>query len=123
MSDSKSGANHPMFGKTHTEDTRAQMSKSQQLVDRSGANHPMYGRTGALNPMFGRTGANHPMFGITPTNAMTINVYTKDNVLVHSFPSQVAVAKWLGIKQYTVSRFIKTGKVWNNQYTFRNSSL
>ena len=35
-------------------------------------------RTGALNPMFGK-------FGITPTNAMTINVYSIDNVLVRSF--------------------------------------
>jgi hypothetical protein len=41
--------------------------------------------SGANNPMFGRTGANNPMFGITPTNAMTVNVYSIDNVLVRSF--------------------------------------
>jgi NUMOD3 motif len=62
-----------MFGRTHSEETRAQMSDSQKLVDRTGANHPMYGKVAA--------------------NAMTINVYSAvDNELVHSFPSQVAAA-------------------------------
>ena len=60
----------------------------------------MYGRTGANNPMYGRTGANHPMYGksgeLSP-NSIQVNVYSIDKVLVHSFSSQVAVAKWLGI--------------------------
>jgi len=70
------------LGYKHTEDTRAQMSKSQQLVDRSGENNPMYGRTGENHPMYGkshsdetraqisksqqlvdRSGENHPMYG------------------------------------------------------------
>jgi len=105
----KSGALNPMYGKTHTPESRAQISKAN-----SGANHPMYGRTGTLNPMYGK-------YGITPTNAMTINVYDIDNVLVHSFPSQVAAAEWLGVNQSTVSRYIKSGKVWNNLYRFINS--
>jgi len=72
-------------------------------------------RTGALNPMFGK-------FGITPPHAMTVNVFhSLDNVLVRSFSSQVAVAKWLGINQSTISRYIKSGKVWNNLYRFVKS--
>jgi hypothetical protein len=57
MSNSLSGENNPMYGRT-------------------GENHPMYGRTGALHPMYGRTGANHPMYGKVPTHAMTVNVYS-----------------------------------------------
>jgi hypothetical protein len=72
--------------------------------------------------MYGRTGANHPKFGITPTNAMAINVYDIDNVLVHSFPSQVAVAKWLDINQSTVSQHIKSQKAYNKLYVFQKSS-
>ena len=60
------------------------------------------------------------MFGITPTNAMTIYVYSIDGTLINSFYSQVAVAKWLGVNQSTVSRHIKSGKVWNKLYVFRN---
>jgi group I intron endonuclease len=121
----------------HSEETRAKISDSK-----SGANNPMYGRTGAQHPMYGRTGANHPSYGkvpanafqsgannpmygrygITPTNAMTIDVYDLDNVLVRSFTSQIEAAKWLGVSNVTVSRYIKSRKVWNNKYTFRKSS-
>jgi hypothetical protein len=97
----------------------------------SGANNPMYGRTGELNPMYGRTGELNPMYGKVPANAfesgnvpanaMTINIYDIDNVLVHSFPSQVAAAKWLNIPRTTFREYISTGKVWNNQYIFRKS--
>src|SRR3954469_19184945 len=46
-----------------------------------------------------------------------------DHVLVRSFSSQNAVANWLGIDNSTVSRNIKSGKVWNNLYVFRKSSF
>jgi len=87
----------------------------------SGANNPMYGRTGANHPRYGRThspeskalisnsksGDNHPMFGKVAANAMTINVYSLDNVLVRSFISQVAAAEWLGVSNFTVHNIIK----------------
>src|SRR3954468_6148263 len=112
----KSGALNPMYGKTHTPETRAKLSEAN-----SGANNPMYGKSGALNPMYGKSGALNPMYGIVPANAMTINVYDIDNVLVRSFTSQVAAAEWLGVNQSTVSRHIKSGKVYNNLYIFRKS--
>jgi group I intron endonuclease len=128
----QSGANNPMFGKSHSDETRAKIS---ELPAQTGANNPMYGRTGTLNPMFGkshsdetrakiselpaktgannpmygRTGANHPMYGKVAANAMTINVYSIDNVLVRSFTSQVAAAEWLSVNQSTVSKYIKSG--------------
>jgi len=48
-------------------------------------------------------------YGITPTNAMTINVYDIDNVLVRSFTSQVEAAEWLGVSNVTVHNYIKSG--------------
>jgi predicted transcriptional regulator len=60
-------------------------------------------------------------YGITPTNAMTINVYDIDNVLVRSFTSQVEAAEWLGVSNVTVHNYIKSGKVFNNLYRFENS--
>jgi len=102
MSDSKSGANHYLYGRTHTPESKAQMSDSK-----SGANNPMYGRTGAL----------HPRFGITPTHALTVNVYSAvDNQLVRSFSSsreglsRVACAKWLDVSNKTVRNYIKSGQ-------------
>jgi group I intron endonuclease len=108
MSDSKSGANHYLYGRTHTPESKAQMSDSK-----SGANNPMYGRTGAL----------HPRFGITPTHALTVNVYSAvDNQLVRSFSSRVACAKWLDVSNKTVRNYIKSGKVWMDKYVIRNSA-
>jgi len=117
----KTGALNPMYGRT-------------------GANHPNYGKvpanafqSGALNPMFGKThspeslplmsGANNPIFGKVPTHAITVNVYSIDNVLVRSFPSQVAAANWLNIPRITFQRYLSSGKVWNNTYIFRKSVI
>ena len=93
------------------------MSDSQQLAQ------PLVDRTGANNPMYGRTGALHPMYGKVPTHAMTVNVYSLDNVLVNSFPSQVAAAEWLGVSNGTVRNYIQSGKVWKNLYVFRKFVL
>jgi group I intron endonuclease len=118
MSDSKSGANNPMSGKTHSPESRAQMSDSQQLVDRSGANNSMYGKVPAN---YFQGGPNNPMFGKVAANAMTVNVYSLDNVLVRSFTSQVDAANWVNIPRSTFQVYLNSGKVWNHTYFFRKS--
>ena len=72
-----------------------------------------------------KSGTNHPLFGKVAANALTINVYSLDNVLVRSFTSQVAAANWLNIPRITLfpQRYLSSGKVWNNQYTFRKSII
>ena len=105
-------------GLTHTPETKAQMSSAH-----TGKTPSTETRAKMSEAHKGlKSGANNPMFGITPTNAMTINVYDLDNVLVHSFSSQIAAANWLNTSPRTVSRYIEPGKVWNKLYTFRNSS-
>jgi len=105
------------LGATHTPESKAKTSDSI-----SGANNPMYGRTGANHPMFGRTGANNPMYGKVPATAMTVNVYSLDNVLEYSFSSQVAAAEWLGVSRTTVQNYVRSGKVFNNQYRITKST-
>src|SRR5690349_2525746 len=87
MSDSKSGANNPMHGKTHTPESKAQMSVA-------------------------KSGANHPMYGVTPTNALPVYVYSIDNVLIHLFLSKLSAAKFLGVSDTTVIRYLRSGKVF-----------
>jgi len=133
-------AGAPIAGRTHTPESKALTSASKtgykhtdEARDKiSGDNNPMYGRTGANHPMYGeshsdetrakmskaKSGENNPMFGKVAANAMTINVYDLDNVLVRSFTSQVEAAKWLGVSNFTVHNYIKSRKVWNNQYRF-----
>jgi hypothetical protein len=68
-----------------------------------------------------KSGALNPMYGKVPTHAMNINIYSLDGKLFKSFSSQVAAAKWLGVSNVTVSNYIKSGKVWNNQYILSKS--
>ena len=95
------------LGYTHTPETLVKISKAL---------------SGENNPMYGRTGAHHPTYGKVAANAMTIDVYDLDNVLVRSFTSKVAAANWLNTSRHTVSRYMESGKVWNKLYTFQNSS-
>jgi hypothetical protein len=67
-------------------------------------------------------GTNNPMFGKVAANAITVYVYSLDNVLVRSFTSQVAAANWVNIPRTTLKRYLSSGKVWNNLYIFRKSS-
>ena len=60
MSESKTGENHPLWGKTGennpnygkspSEETKMKMSEAQK-----GENHPMWGKTGENNPNYGKT--------------------------------------------------------------------
>jgi group I intron endonuclease len=89
-------AEAPFKGLTHTPESKAQMSDSK-----SGANNPMapggnldippgFGKYGITPTNAFQSGANNPIFGkygITPTHAMTIYVYSIDNVLVQTFSS------------------------------------
>jgi group I intron endonuclease len=67
ISDANKGENHPNFGKTHSEETRANMSASHMGRTKSLEHKANIGEAlkGKNNPMFGRTGKNHPMFGKT----------------------------------------------------------
>lgn len=61
------GEKHPMYGKRHTKETRAKMSKAQKnrpkcsektleikRANMLGENNPMYGRRGILSPVYGK---------------------------------------------------------------------
>ena len=60
-------------------------------------------------------------FSVTPTNALTVYVYSIDGVLIQTFSSKVAAANWLNTSRRTVSRYLESGKVWNNLYRFIKS--
>jgi len=107
-------AGAPIAGRTHSDETRAKMSEAQ-----TGANNSMYGKVPA-NAF--QSGANHPMYGKLPANAMTIHIYSLDNVLVQTFSTMTVAAKFLNTSTVQVHRYVRTGKVWNDKYSFRKSS-
>jgi len=108
------------LGATHSDDTLAKMSEAK-----SGTNHPFFGKTHSPESRAQMSGPNHHMYGKVASFAMTINVYSLANVLVRSFSSQVDAANWLNIPSFrtTFLGYLSSGKVWNNQYVFRKSVL
>jgi hypothetical protein len=72
LSESRSGENNPMYGKTHSEEARQKLRESH-----IGENNPFYGQThseetirkmsearrGENNPCYGRTGELNPRYG------------------------------------------------------------
>ncbi len=62
MSESRSGENHPMFGKSPSKETREKLSKSK-----SGENNPMFGKSHSKETREklskSKSGENNPMFG------------------------------------------------------------
>jgi len=85
-----------MFGKQHSEETKALMSIANQ-------------------------GESNPMFGKVPVTAKGVVVYsTCEGVLVNYFKSRVAAAKWLNVSESYVRKLIKSGKVFNGTYIIRN---
>jgi len=67
-------------------------------------------------------GTNNPMYGTVSPTAQTTFVYNLNGELVQQFTSQTAAAKWLGVSQVTVSKHVKSGKVFRNQYLIKNTS-
>ncbi|RUS23423.1 hypothetical protein BC937DRAFT_88890 [Endogone sp. FLAS-F59071] len=57
--------------------------------------------------MFGKSGVNSPTY--------------VNNDLLFTYATQKLAASSLKIPEYTISRYIKSGKLWENQYFFRRS--
>ena len=95
-------------GRTHTDETRAKMRAT-----RKGKTHTAETRAKISAAV---TGINHPMFGKVAARAITVYVYSLDKVLVNTFDSQVAAAKWLGTSNITVINYIRSGKVFQGKY-------
>jgi len=68
------------LGVKHTAETKAKLSKAQQLVDRTGMNHP---------------------------HAVAVVILDLQGNTVAEFPTQIAAAKWLGVSRPTISHAIK----------------
>jgi group I intron endonuclease len=73
----QSGENNPMYGRTHTPESKAKMS-----VSISGANNPMYGRTHTPETL---VKISEAMSGKVAANAMTIYIYSLNGTLINSF--------------------------------------
>ena len=97
--------NHPMFGKTHTEDALALISKP-----------------GQLNPMFGKKHSDEAkaiMSNKKNKYSLGVGIYDLNDNLVSKFNNNVELAKHLNISKVTVGKYLKQGLVYNKSFRFK----
>jgi len=130
ISEVNKGKGNPFYGKIHSLEARSKMSKAN-----SGENHPLFGVTGENHPMFGKThsaGTKAKMSevkkGILKTEehkakiskAMYKKVYVYSSatptILSYEFISISEAAKHFNCNIMTISKYIKSKKLFQNQW-------
>ena len=97
--------NHPMYGKSHTEEALALISKP-----------------GELNPMFGRKHSEVTKDNISSKLSkypLGVGIYDLDNNLIAQFRNNVELAKYLDISRVTVGKSLNSGGIYNKLYYFK----
>jgi len=94
--------NHPMYGQTHTAETRFRISKP-----------------GAANPMFGKTQSALTRSLISAKHSNPLNVYDVNGVLVYEFASNTLASTHFNVHKSTIGRYIVSGKLFLDKYYLR----
>jgi group I intron endonuclease len=97
--------NHPMFGKKHTSETLAFISK-----------------TGELNPMFGKNHSEATKAILSERKnkyPLGVGIYDLDNNLIAKFKNNVELANHLNISKVTVGKYLNSNLIYNNSYYFK----
>ena len=101
----KDKSNHPMFGKTHTEESLALISKP-----------------GDLNPMYGKTHSEDTRAKMSEKRnkyLLGVGIYDLDGNLILRFKNNVELAKHLNISKVTVGKYLNSNIIYNNSYYFK----
>jgi group I intron endonuclease len=91
---------HPMYGKTHTLESLALISKP-----------------GKSNPMFNQTHSLETKTKMSLSKSKTpLGLYDINDKLIKSFLNQVELGQYLGLYKGTIGRYSKSGKLLFNKY-------
>lgn len=131
---------HPFFGKTHTESTKDQIRESKlgstrseevkkkisdslKSKDLSGTNNPFFGKTHTdenLRKMSeANSGTKHYNWNKPAHNVKSVSLYDLEDNLIKNFKSKSELADYLGITRRTVNNYLKSGKVFKNEWVFK----
>lgn len=95
--------NHPMYGKKHDEITLSLISKPGEL-------NPMYGRTHNIN--------SRKLMSLKKSTR-PLGLYDVNNNLIDKYQNQVELAKKFNVHKTTISRYVKTGKLFKEEFYIR----
>lgn len=96
-------SNHPMFGKTHNKFTLSLISKP-----------------GKLNPMFGKNHSEISKNLMSIKKSVTpLGLYDVNSNLIENFSNQIELANKFNVHKTTISKYIKTGKLFKGKFYIR----
>ena len=98
-------SNHPMYGKSHKEETLKLISKP-----------------GELNPMFGKKHseeAKKMMSDRLSKHRNGVGIFDLKNNLIKNFKNNVELAKYLNISKVTVGKYLNSCLIYKKQYRFK----
>lgn len=101
----KDKENHPMFGKTHSEEVLKLISKP-----------------GNLNPMFGKTHSDKTKKLMSLKRNKYINgvgIFDLDGNLIKKFNNNIELGHYLNISKVTVGKYLNNNLIYNNIYIFK----
>ena len=92
--------NHPMFGKTNDKVTLSLISKP-----------------GKLNPMFGKTHSDYTKNLMSIKKSLRpLGLYDENYNLIEKFSNGVQLANKFNVNKTTISRYIKSGKLFKGKF-------
>lgn len=97
-------SNHPMFGKTHSNESRSLISKPK-----------------SLNPMFGRSHTVETRMIMSNMKGFPVFLYDINNQYILTFKNNFELSKFLGCSKVTVGRYLKSGKLFKGMYYIRSN--
>ena len=114
-----------MLGYKHTEEAKEKMRL--HFADKT--NHPMFGvkhdeftlklisKPGELNPMFGKnhSDSTRQLMSIKKSKR-PLGLYNINNELIETFINQVDLANKFNVHKTTISRYIRSGKLFINEF-------
>lgn len=97
--------NHPMFGKAHSKEALALISKP-----------------GVLNPMFGKNHSEATRAAMSEKKnkyPLGVGIYDLEGNLIIKFKNNVELAKYLNISKVTVGKYLNFSLVYNKTFRFK----
>lgn len=90
-----------MFDYKHTEEAKQKMKTS---------------KFGELNPMYGKTHTAETKLNMSNKKSSPVVIYYSNNQYVLTFKNNIELFKFLGYYKFTVSKYIKSGKLFKGIY-------
>jgi group I intron endonuclease len=114
-----------LYGRTHSEETKALMSLTRSKINNLGKTHTEETKELMRQKALGRKHSEETLLKMSAVRGYFVNIYEKFDSegfqLIGSFTSIRRAAKFLGISSNTIRLYINSGKIFKDRYKFSSA--